>query len=176
MTEFNPALIEDFPEATTLLSTDKVIFFTEKEGELVPYMTEISSFSEFIVRSGELEDVSELLNTVERQYKELEKNLKLNYMTPEEVAAEYATNTEISNVIKLFENTKDFNSKLSSKATNDYVESQAENVLRSIQGVKRIFGSTNSGHEADTLGHGDKSTVGYKLVLGAYGKAISSDE
>ena len=72
MTEFNPALIEDFPEATTLLSTDKVIFFTEKEGELVPYMTEISSFSEFIVRSGELEDVSELLNTVERQYKELE--------------------------------------------------------------------------------------------------------
>jgi len=171
MAEYNPIRIEDFPELTSLLSTDQVILFKRQSGNLMPYVVELSAFSEYIVRNGELEDVSSLLNIVENQYKTLERNLKLNYMTPKEVKDMYSTKKDLSNVINLFEKTKDFDAATVNKATNDYVENQAANVLRSIQGGKRVLGSA----EEDELASGSKA-MGYKIVLGGYGKTLTMEE
>lgn len=158
-TSYNPVTIEDFPETNTILSSDKIILFTEKNNQFVPMLVEISAFSELIVMKNGLSALEERVSQLESKFKETARELSNTYMTPEQVIAEYSILSDFNNQISKLKKIEDFKSDLSKKADITYLDSRYNSLKAKCQNMKKYLGCFSEG-----------DGKGYKLLMA--GKAI----
>lgn len=159
MAEYNPIRIEDFPELTSLLSTDQMILFTEESGKLMPYVVELSALGQYALSVGALNELAEKVSRLEERYKEVEREFNNTYMTPAQVAAQYATKTEFNTQIAKIEKTEQFKASLSSKADDVYLEYKTNVIKNKTQAYKKLLGSDKWKDPADSrlkIGYGYK--------------------
>ena len=159
MADLNPIKIEDFPEVTSLLSTDQVILFAEEDEKMYPYVADLSSFTEFVLSAGELAELEKKVTELESYYKEVERTFNNTYVTNAQAKAEYSTKTNYNSVKSKIETIEKFKKDISSKASGEYAESKFSNLKRKIQDMKRFIGSwqwtkkNKKGHSEDGWGY-----------------------
>lgn len=158
MAEYNPITIEDFPEVTSVLSSDQVIVFTESGGKLIPTVTLLSAFSEFVLDDSEIDELESKVAELEDWYKKLEREINNSYLTPAEVKNEYSTKDNFQKVSAKIEKTKDFKTLISDKATKEYLNSIYEELCSKTQRMKTYLGSFDNGDEK-------YAGKGYKLLM-----------
>lgn len=141
MADLNPLRIEDFPEVTNLLSTDRVVLFTNNSGNLMPYLVELSAFSEYVLSAGELAALENRVEELEKKYSEVERQFNNTYVTPVQVKAEYCTIDSYNDIKADIETIEAFKNGLSSKASGEYAEASFSNIKRKAQDMKRFVGS-----------------------------------
>lgn len=157
MADYNPVTIEQFPELTSLLSTDQVILFTEQNGKLMPFVVELSAFGEYVLSAGALADLSEKVSQLESRYKDIEREFRNTYMTPSQVSAQYSTISNFNSQISKIEKTESFKSSLASKADDEFLEYQYNLIKNDTQRLKKTLGS-------DTWKTDDGTGYGYKQL------------
>ena len=171
MISLNPTHIEDFPEITSLLSTDKVILFNRTSAEeYVPSIVDISSFIEHVLLAGELQSLEERTKSLEKRYEDIEREYVKQYMTPEQVKEKYCTISSFDSTINKLEKVTDFKTKLNDKASKEYLEAKYNEILKKCQAMKRYLGSEKEWKNGSATG------VGYKEIAAAAARGEPEEE
>lgn len=157
----NPITIEDFPETTEVLSSDKIIFFNS---EGTPYFVQMFDLSNVLVLASELDSLSSKVEELETKYEEMEQNFNNTYVTSTQVAEKYSSVANFQEQSTLIEKTESFKDKLSNKADATYLEFQYNALKAKCQDMKKFLGSRDNWNVNGERGKG------YKLLMA--GKAI----
>lgn len=169
MADYNPVTIEQFPELTSLLSTDQVILFTEQNGKLMPLVVELSAFSEFALSVNALADLSNKVSRLEDRYNEMEREFNKTYITESQADSIYSTISDYNKQIAKLEKTEDFKNALLAKGSKEYLEARFSELKNRVQDMKLFLGSREWDNDEET-GWGYKRLAVGAAAKGSYNK------
>lgn len=139
--EYNPIEINNFPEISDLLSTDKIIVFEKTDNTLSPHLYNISDLSAVVVLPENTDDIKNKTNEVKSIINDAINYLKKNFVTKTDAEKLYGTIAELNTIIQKFETILDFENRIKNKADKEYLDRLANRVKANYNAIKHGLGT-----------------------------------
>lgn len=162
----NQVYIDQFPEITKQYLTDQIIAFKKTNNVYEPFIFTISDLSSFFIDKDYISTLHDKINNISAALLEvssfLEKTLPKNTDL-----ANYSTIENFTMVSGKLEQTNNFYSRLSGKATKDYLNAQYSKLIAELQHLKAKLGNS-----CGTIRWGSPGNFGYPYKTALVGLAI----
>ena len=174
MADLKQVYIDQFPELTGLLSSDKIIAFERvDEEDYRPIVLEVGDLSAFFVGKEYVDVLSAKIAEMESKVDEVEKHFE-KILPKDDDLTDYATIGKLETELSKLEKTSDFNAKLNGKADKTFLNAQYNSLLGKLQHLKATY--SGAGHDAGKKWESNREYAGYpyKTVLAALAKQAAS--
>lgn len=155
--ELNPVSLDALPTVDSLLSSDSIVVFDEKNGKLSPKMVSILDLSACVCLSGDIEEIESKANAIEEMLKQASLYLQKNFILKTDAASQYSTATNLDSLLTKLETTLSFTNRLKNKANSEYLEYLYNKIRADCQRAKARLGDAN-------WIEGEERGLGYKII------------
>lgn len=158
--EYNPIEINNFPETTDLLSSDKIIVFEGSNNNPSLHLYNVADLSVIAIFSLDTEDIENKVNLIKESIRDAINYLQKTFISKSDAATIYATIASLNAEMAKLEKTTAFLNKMANKAEMAYLDYLYNKIRTDCARVKARLGD-------GAWRHGDERGKGYKVITAA---------